>query len=80
VLRDYLTDLLPDHGAGYVSQDAVDRSVLRAAVVRDRAGGSAPKHVEQFQHEGYLRGIRWANSWRFGASLEHLAQTTGVRT
>jgi isocitrate dehydrogenase len=41
------------------------------------AGGSAPKHVEQFQHEGYLRWDSLGEFLALGASLEHLAQTSG---
>ena len=41
------------------------------------AGGSAPKHVEQFQHEGYLRWDSLGEFLALGASLEHLAQQTG---
>eukprot|EP01036_Dinobryon_divergens_P060598 gene60598-80814_t len=41
------------------------------------AGGSAPKHVEQFQQEGYLRWDSLGEFLALGASLEHLAQTTG---
>jgi isocitrate dehydrogenase len=40
------------------------------------AGGSAPKHVEQFQGEGYLRWDSLGEFLALGASLEHLAQTT----
>jgi len=36
-----------------------------------------PKHVEQFQHEGYLRWDSLGEFLALGASLEHLAQTTG---
>jgi isocitrate dehydrogenase len=39
------------------------------------AGGSAPKHVEQFQQEGYLRWDSLGEFLALGASLEHLAQT-----
>jgi isocitrate dehydrogenase len=39
------------------------------------AGGSAPKHVEQFQHEGYLRWDSLGEFLALQASLEHLAQT-----
>ena len=38
------------------------------------AGGSAPKHVEQFQQEGYLRWDSLGEFLALGASLEHLAQ------
>src|SRR5258706_13004195 len=41
------------------------------------AGGSAPRHVEQFQHEGYLRWDSLGEFLALGASLEHLAQTSG---
>jgi isocitrate dehydrogenase len=39
------------------------------------AGGSAPRHVEQFQEEGYLRWDSLGEFLALGASLEHLAQT-----
>ena len=39
------------------------------------AGGSAPKHVEQFQQEGYLRWDSLGEFLALGASLEHLAQS-----
>src|ERR1700755_1270697 len=41
------------------------------------AGGSAPKHVEQVQQEGYLRWDSLGEFLALGASLEHLAQRTG---
>src|SRR5258708_20129643 len=39
------------------------------------AGGSAPKHVQQFQEEGYLRWDSLGEFLALGASLEHLALT-----
>ena len=39
------------------------------------AGGSAPKHVQQFQKEGYLRWDSLGEFSAFAASLEHLANT-----
>src|SRR4029079_17134700 len=39
------------------------------------AGGSAPKHVEQFQQEGYLRWDSLGEFLALGASLEHLGDT-----
>jgi isocitrate dehydrogenase len=39
------------------------------------AGGSAPKHVQQFQKEGYLRWDSLGEFSALGASLEHLAST-----
>jgi isocitrate dehydrogenase len=41
------------------------------------AGGSAPKHVEQFGDEGYLRWDSLGEFLALGASLEHLAQVSG---
>src|SRR5690606_11222283 len=41
------------------------------------AGGSAPKHIEQFQQEGYLRWDSLGEFLALQASLEHLAQTSG---
>jgi len=39
------------------------------------AGGSAPKHIEQFIHEGYLRWDSLGEFLALGASFEHLGQT-----
>jgi isocitrate dehydrogenase len=41
------------------------------------AGGSAPKHVQQFVKEGYLRWDSLGEFTAFGASLEHVAARTG---
>jgi isocitrate dehydrogenase len=41
------------------------------------AGGSAPKHIEQFLQEGYLRWDSLGEFLALQASLEHLAQTRG---
>jgi len=41
------------------------------------AGGSAPKHVQQFVEENYLRWDSLGEFLALAASLEHLAQTTG---
>ena len=43
------------------------------------AGGSAPRHVAQFQQEGYLRWDSLGEFLALGASLEHLAQTSANR-
>jgi isocitrate dehydrogenase len=42
------------------------------------AGGSAPKHVEQFIAEGYLRWDSLGEFLALGASLEHLGQTLKI--
>src|SRR5690606_29841482 len=41
------------------------------------AGGSAPKHVQQFQKEGYLRWDSLGEFSALAASLEHVGQQTG---
>jgi isocitrate dehydrogenase len=43
------------------------------------AGGSAPKHVQQFQEEGHLRWDSLGEFLALAASLEHLSNTTGNR-
>src|SRR6185436_5510849 len=70
VLRDYLTDLFPIMELGTSAKMlSVVPLLAGGGMFETGAGGSAPKHVEQFQQEGYLR---WDS---LGASLEHLAQT-----
>jgi isocitrate dehydrogenase len=44
------------------------------------AGGSAPKHVQQFQEEGYLRWDSLGEFLALAASLEHLAKASNNRT
>ena len=78
VLRDYLTDLFPIMELGTSAKMLSIVPLLNGGgLFETGAGGSAPKHVEQFQHEGYLRWDSLGEFLALGASLEHLAQTTG---
>jgi isocitrate dehydrogenase len=76
VLRDYLTDLFPIMELGTSSKMLSIVPLMEGGgLFETGAGGSAPKHVEQFQHEGYLRWDSLGEFLALGASLEHLAQT-----
>jgi isocitrate dehydrogenase len=77
VLRDYLTDLFPIMELGTSAKMlSVVPLLAGGGLFETGAGGSAPKHVEQFQHEGYLRWDSLGEFLALGASLEHLAQTS----
>ncbi len=76
VLRDYLTDLFPIMELGTSSKMlSIVPLLAGGGLFETGAGGSAPKHVEQFQQEDYLRWDLLGEFLAFGASLEHLAQT-----
>jgi isocitrate dehydrogenase len=78
VLRDYLTDLFPIMELGTSAKMLSIVPLLQGGgLFETGAGGSAPKHVEQFQKEDYLRWDSLGEFLALGASLEHLAQTTG---
>ncbi|HVC52209.1 MAG TPA: NADP-dependent isocitrate dehydrogenase [Stellaceae bacterium] len=78
VLRDYLTDLFPIMELGTSAKMlSIVPLLAGGGLFETGAGGSAPKHVEQFQHEGYLRWDSLGEFLALGASLEHLAQTCG---
>ena len=83
VLRDYLTDLFPILELGTSAKMlSIVPLLAGGGLFETGAGGSAPKHVEQFQQEGYLRWDSLGEFLALGASLEHLAQThkdTGVQ-
>ena len=75
VLRDYLTDLFPIMELGTSAKMLSIVPLLQGGgLFETGAGGSAPKHVEQFQQEGYLRWDSLGEFLALGASLEHLAQ------
>jgi isocitrate dehydrogenase len=77
VLRDYLTDLFPIMELGTSAKMLSIVPLLNGGgLFETGAGGSAPKHVEQFEGEGYLRWDSLGEFLALGASLEHLAQTT----
>jgi isocitrate dehydrogenase len=76
VLRDYLTDLFPIIELGTSAKMLSIVPLLGGGgLFETGAGGSAPKHVQQFQKEGYLRWDSLGEFSAFTASLEHLANT-----
>jgi isocitrate dehydrogenase len=76
VLRDYLTDLFPIMELGTSAKMlSIVPLMAGGGLFETGAGGSAPKHVEQFQDEGYLRWDSLGEFLALWASLEHLAQT-----
>jgi isocitrate dehydrogenase len=78
VLRDYLTDLFPILELGTSAKMlSVVPLMNGGGLFETGAGGSAPKHVEQFVDEGYLRWDSLGEFLALQASLEHLAQVTG---
>ncbi|HJV21846.1 MAG TPA: NADP-dependent isocitrate dehydrogenase [Holophagaceae bacterium] len=78
VLRDYLTDLFPIIELGTSAKMLSIVPLLGGGgLFETGAGGSAPKHVQQFQQEGYLRWDSLGEFSAFCASLEHVANTFG---
>lgn len=78
VLRDYLTDLFPIIEVGTSAKMlSIVPLMAGGGLFETGAGGSAPKHVQQFQEEGYLRWDSLGEFSAFGASLEHLGNTCG---
>lgn len=78
VLRDYLTDLFPILELGTSSKMLSIVPLMNGGgLFETGAGGSAPKHVDQFADEGYLRWDSLGEFLALQASLEHLAQTQG---
>lgn len=76
VLRDYLTDLFPILELGTSAKMLSIVPLMNGGgLFETGAGGSAPKHVEQFATEGYLRWDSLGEFLALQASFEHLAQT-----
>src|SRR3989304_5279023 len=76
VLRDYLTDLFPILELGTSAKMLSIVPLMNGGgLFETGAGGSAPKHVQQFQEEGYLRWDSLGEFLALGVSLEHLANT-----
>jgi isocitrate dehydrogenase len=76
VLRDYLTDLFPILEVGTSAKMLSIVPLMNGGgLFETGAGGSAPKHVEQFLEEGYLRWDSLGEFLALQASFEHLAQT-----
>jgi len=77
VLRDYLTDLFPILEIGTSAKMLSIVPLLNGGgLFETGAGGSAPKHVQQFQEEGYLRWDSLGEFLALVASLEHLSKVS----
>jgi isocitrate dehydrogenase len=75
-LRDYITDLFPILELGTSSKMlSIVPLLAGGGLFETGAGGSAPKHVQQFQQEGYLRWDSLGEFLALAVSLEHLANT-----
>ncbi len=78
VLRDYLTDLFPILELGTSAKMLSIVPLMNGGgLFETGAGGSAPKHVEQFEQENHLRWDSLGEFLALAASLEHLSETTG---
>jgi isocitrate dehydrogenase len=78
VLRDYLTDLFPIIELGTSAKMLSIVPLLKGGgLFETGAGGSAPKHVQQFLKEGHLRWDSLGEYLALAVSLEHLGVTTG---
>jgi isocitrate dehydrogenase len=78
VLRDYLTDLFPILEIGTSARMLSIVPLLNGGgLFETGAGGSAPKHVQQFEKEGYLRWDSLGEYMALAASLQHLGEKFG---
>ncbi len=78
VLRDYLTDLFPILELGTSAKMLSIVPLMNGGgLFETGAGGSAPKHVEQFVEENHLRWDSLGEFLALAASLEHLSVVTG---
>jgi isocitrate dehydrogenase len=78
VLRDYLTDLFPILEVGTSAKMLSIVPLMNGGgLFETGAGGSAPKHVQQFEQEGYLRWDSLGEFLALAASLEHFARVNG---
>jgi isocitrate dehydrogenase len=76
VLRDYLTDLFPILELGTSAKMLSIVPLMNGGgLFETGAGGSAPKHVEQFVQENYLRWDSLGEFLALAVSLEHLSET-----
>ena len=81
VLRDYLTDLFPILELGTSARMLSIVPLLNGGgLFETGAGGSAPKHVEQFLREGHLRWDSLGEYCALVPALEHIAASTGNAT
>ncbi|MDO6428202.1 NADP-dependent isocitrate dehydrogenase [Thalassotalea sp. 1_MG-2023] len=78
VLRDYNTDLFPILELGTSAKMLSIVPLMNGGgLFETGAGGSAPKHVQQFEKENHLRWDSLGEFLALAASLEHLSNTTG---
>jgi isocitrate dehydrogenase len=78
VLRDYLTDLFPILELGTSAKMLSIVPLMNGGgLFETGAGGSAPKHVQQFEKENHLRWDSLGEFLALGGSLEHLATVFG---
>ncbi len=78
VLRDYLTDLFPILELGTSAKMLSIVPLMNGGgLFETGAGGSAPKHVEQFVKENHLRWDSLGEFLALAASLEHLSESSG---
>ena len=78
VLRDYLTDLFPILELGTSAKMLSIVPLMNGGgLFETGAGGSAPKHVQQFEKEGYLRWDSLGEFLALSPSLEHFSQVAG---
>ena len=78
VLRDYLTDLFPILELGTSAKMLSIVPLMNGGgLFETGAGGSAPKHVQQFVAENYLRWDSLGEFLALAVSLEHLGETYG---
>ncbi len=78
VLRDYLTDLFPILEVGTSAKMLSIVPLMNGGrLFETGAGGSAPKHVQQFREEGHLRWDSLGEFLALSASLEYMSIQTG---
>ncbi len=78
VLRDYLTDLFPILELGTSAKMlSIVPLLAGGGLFETGAGGSAPKHIQQFQNEGHLRWDSLGEFLALAVSLESLSARTG---
>ena len=79
VLRDYLTDLFPILEVGTSAKMLSIVPLMKGGgLFETGAGGSAPKHVQQFVEENHLRWDSLGEFLALEVSLEHLAEVCGI--
>ena len=78
VLRDYNTDLFPILEVGTSAKMLSIVPLMNGGgLFETGAGGSAPKHVQQFEKENYLRWDSLGEFLALAVSLEHFGEVTG---